>query len=265
MITIHQGLKSIKRYQAQLKETIQLYEDEARARSQIMEQVGISERKAAALSGELEESKALMDSSERAKRQLEMEIADGRNAVNNMQVINGRDMTAKRGLEGAIHTIQAEVDAMLGAAKNAEEKSKKAMVDAARLADELRAEQDHASAQASSKQSLNNQFGQLEARLSDAENAAARGGKAAMAKLENKVNALSCIIGYPAVPDRLIGYPPDIYKFPLIFSSRFTSWRLSSLELRPALESQPRLTSALSASARSSPSLPVRTRRTRTG
>merc|ERR1719397_1947618 len=94
-----EGLKSIRRYQGQLKETIQLYEDEARSRSQIMEQVGISERKAAALSGELEESKALMDSSERAKRQLEMEIADGRNAVNNMQVINGRDMTAKRGLE----------------------------------------------------------------------------------------------------------------------------------------------------------------------
>merc|ERR1712177_30275 len=41
-----EGLKSIKRYQAQLKETIQLYEDEARSRSQIMEQVGISERKA---------------------------------------------------------------------------------------------------------------------------------------------------------------------------------------------------------------------------
>merc|ERR1711934_45242 len=183
-----EGLKSVKRYQGQMKETIQLYEDEARSRSQIMEQVGISERKAAALSGELEESKALMDSSERSKRQLEIEIADGRNAVNNMQVINGRDMTAKRGLEGAIHTIQAEVDAMLGAAKNAEEKSKKAMVDAARLADELRAEQDHASAQASSKQSLNNQFGQLEARLSDAENAAARGGKSAMAKLENKVH-----------------------------------------------------------------------------
>merc|ERR1719437_231882 len=150
----------------------------------------ISERKAAALSGELEESKALMDSSERSKRQLEMEIADGRNAVNNMQVINGRDMTAKRGLEGAIHTIQAEVDAILGAAKNAEEKSKKAMVDAARLADELRAEQDHASSQASSKQSLNNQLGQLEARLADAENAAAKGGKAAMAKLENKVHEL---------------------------------------------------------------------------
>merc|ERR1719357_469060 len=110
-----EGLKSIKRYQNQIKETIQTYEDEARARAQIMEQVGISERKAAALSGELEESRALLDSAERSKRQLESEIADGRNAANNMQVINGRDMTAKRGLEGAIHTIQAEVDAMLHA------------------------------------------------------------------------------------------------------------------------------------------------------
>merc|ERR1712000_619052 len=64
-------------------ETNQLYEDEARSRSQIMEQVGISERKAAALSGEVEESKALLDSADRAKRQLDLEIADGRNAVNN--------------------------------------------------------------------------------------------------------------------------------------------------------------------------------------
>merc|ERR1712226_337061 len=74
---------------------------------------------------------------------------------------------------------KAEVDAMLQAAKNAEEKSKKAMVDAARLADELRAEQDHACAQASAKQSLAN-----------AEAAAARGGKAAMAKLESKIRDL---------------------------------------------------------------------------
>merc|ERR1712240_275830 len=185
-----EGLKSIKRSQAQLKETIQLYEDDSRYRSQIMEKVGISERKAAALSGEVEESKALLDSADRTKRQLEMEIADGRTAVNNMQVINGRDMTAKRGLEGSIHTIQAEVDAMLQAAKNAEEKSEKAMVDAARLADELRAEQDHAAAQASAKQSLANELAQLEGRLSDAEAAAARGGKAAMAKLESKIRDL---------------------------------------------------------------------------
>merc|ERR1712168_1326899 len=111
-----EGLKAIKRYQAQLRETIQTYEDEARQRAQVVEAVGIADRKAAALSGEVEESKALLDSSERSKRQLDMEIADARNACSEMQAINGREMSAKRALEGHIHTVQAEIDAMLGAA-----------------------------------------------------------------------------------------------------------------------------------------------------
>merc|ERR1719431_85467 len=185
-----EGLKAIKRYQGQLRETIQTYEDEARQRAQVVEAVGIADRKAAALSGEVEESKALLDSAERSKRQLDMEIADARNACNEMQAINGREMSGKRALEGHIHTVQAEIDAMLGAAKNAEEKSKKAMVDAARLADELRAEQDHATCQAAAKKSLETQFGDLECRLSDAEAAAMKGGKAAMAKLEMRIREL---------------------------------------------------------------------------
>merc|ERR1711972_995767 len=151
-----EGLKSIKRYQTQLRETIQAFEDEARSKAQITEQVGISERKAAALSGEVEESKALLDGANRAIRQLQNDIADSRGAVNNMQTINGRDMTSKRQLESSIHTLQAEVDGMLVAAKNAEEKAKKAMVDAARLADELRAEQEHVSTLGTGKNSLSN-------------------------------------------------------------------------------------------------------------
>merc|ERR1719474_2667768 len=49
-----EGLKAVKRYQVQLRDTIQAYEDESRQRQQVSEQVGISERKAAALSGEVE-------------------------------------------------------------------------------------------------------------------------------------------------------------------------------------------------------------------
>merc|ERR1712072_1407035 len=164
-----EGIKSIKRYQGQLRETIQSYEDEARARAQIAEQVGISERKAAALSGEVEESKALLDGASRAQNQLQVDIADARAAVNNMQTINGRDMTAKRQLESSIHTLQAEVDGMLIAAKNAEEKSKKAMVDAARLADELRAEQEHVSTLGTGKNSLSNTMAKLEGKIRELE------------------------------------------------------------------------------------------------
>merc|ERR1719493_277284 len=98
-----EGLKAIKRYQNQLRETIQGFEDEARARQQVTEQVGIADRKAAALSGEMEESRALLDSAERANRQLVGDIADARNAVSEMQSINSRDQTTKRSLEGTIH------------------------------------------------------------------------------------------------------------------------------------------------------------------
>ena len=48
-----EGQKTIKRYQGNLRDTIQSYEDESRLRQQIMESVGISERKANALSGEV--------------------------------------------------------------------------------------------------------------------------------------------------------------------------------------------------------------------
>merc|ERR1712179_158026 len=133
-----EGQKAIKRYQGNLRDTIQGFEDECRCRQEVMEQVGISDRKANALSGEVEESRALLDSADRAKRQLDTELADARNAVNEMQVINSKAMHEKRNVESLIHTMQAEIDEMLSQAKGSEEKSKRAMVDAARLADELR-------------------------------------------------------------------------------------------------------------------------------
>merc|ERR1711987_16944 len=76
-----EGQKAIKRYQGQLRETITGFEEQARGRQEVMEAVGIAERKANALSGEVEESRALLDSADRAKRQLDAELGDARNAV----------------------------------------------------------------------------------------------------------------------------------------------------------------------------------------
>merc|ERR1711988_434753 len=185
----------IKRYQGQLRETISGFEEQARGRQEVMEAVGIAERKAGALSGEVEESRALLDSAERSKRGLDAELSDARTAVNEMQVINTKAMHDKRGLESVIHTLQAEIDDALQGAKNSEDKSKRAMVDAARLADELRAEQDHVQAESRAKRSLDAQLGELENRLADAEAAAAKGGKSAMAKLEMKIRELELELG----------------------------------------------------------------------
>merc|ERR1712048_275470 len=184
-----EGQKAIKRYQGQLRDTIQGYEEQARGRQEIQEAVGIAERKANALSGEVEESRALLDSADRSKRQLDAELGDARCAVNEMQVINSKAMHDKRGLESVIHTLQAEIDDALTQAKNSEEKSKRAMVDAARLADELRSEQDHVNAEGHAKRAYDSQLGELEARLVDAE------ANAAMAKLEMRIRELEMELG----------------------------------------------------------------------
>merc|ERR1712122_81124 len=82
--------------------------------------------KANALQAELEESRALLDSADRSKKQADMELAEARSAVNDMTTINSKAASEKRHLESAIHTMHAEIDDMLHSAKGSEEKAKKA-------------------------------------------------------------------------------------------------------------------------------------------
>merc|ERR1719273_3030306 len=112
-----------------------------------------------------------------------------------MTSINSKASAEKRHLESAIHTMHAEIDDMLQQAKNSEEKSKKAMVDAARLADELRAEQEHSNVQEKTKRSLESQVIELEQRLNEASDIAAKSGRNAMAKLESRIRELEIELG----------------------------------------------------------------------
>merc|ERR1712024_371884 len=187
--------KSIKRYQGQLREVEGLYEEESRQRREIGEKAGLAERRAGALQGELEEARALLDSADRGKKQADMELAEARGAVNDMTTINSKALGDKRSIESAIHTMHAEIDDMLHQAKNSEEKAKKAMVDAARLADELRAEQEHSSSQEKAKRALETQIAELEQRLAEANEVAAKGGRNAMAKLESRIRELEIELG----------------------------------------------------------------------
>merc|ERR1719291_85119 len=166
--------KAIKRYQGQHREAECAYEEEQRQR---------------------QEARSLLDSAERGKRQTEAELSESRGAVNEMTSINSRAASDKRAVESAVHTMHAEIDDMLQQAKNSEEKAKKAMVDAARLADELRAEQDHTNTQSKAKRALETQLSELEQKFADANENAIRGGRAAMAKLETRIRELEVELG----------------------------------------------------------------------
>merc|ERR1712014_518695 len=96
-------------------------------------------------------------------------------------------------------------------AKGSEEKAKKAMVDAAQLPDELRAEQDHVAVQTKNKRSLETTMADMENRLADANESAMKGGKAAMAKLESRIRELEIELGnvQARTSDNLKGHQKD--------------------------------------------------------
>ena len=187
--------KAIKRCQGQLREAEGSCEEEQRRRQEMVEKAGLAERRALALAGEMEEARALLDSAERGKRQTEAELSESRSAVNEMTSINSKAASDKRSIEAAVHTMHAEIDDMLLQAKNSEEKAKKAMVDAARLADELRAEQDHTSTQSKAARALEMQLAELENNLADTTELAVRGGRSAMARLESRMRELELELG----------------------------------------------------------------------
>merc|ERR1719175_195439 len=165
-------------------------EEEQRCASEYREQYGIAERRANALNGELEESRTLLEQSDRARRQADGELADANESLNCMTANFNNMGVVKRKLEGELQTLHSDLDEMLNEAKNSEEKAKKAMVDAARLADELRAEQEHAQTQEKMRKGLEISVKELRVRLEEAEGVAVKTGKKALGKLEARIGEL---------------------------------------------------------------------------
>merc|ERR1711981_723785 len=86
--------------------------------------------------------------------------------------------------------LHGDLDEMAGEAHLSDDKAKKAMVDAARLAEELRTEQDLAQCFEKDRKLLDCQVKDMQNRLDDAETNALKGGKKAMNKMETRIREL---------------------------------------------------------------------------
>jgi len=89
-----------------------------------------------------------------------------------------------------MQALHSELDDSLNELKNSDERSKKAVIDAARFADELRQEQDHAQHVERLRKALEQQVKDMQTRLDEAEQAALKGGKKVIQKLEQRVREL---------------------------------------------------------------------------
>merc|ERR1711997_555573 len=161
--------KSIKRYHQQIRETQTKLEEEQRAKEVIRDNLLASERRANTSQNALEEARTLLEQSDRARRMTEQELSDTNEQLSDLTCTNQAIAGAKRKLESEMQTLHGDLDEMANEAHLSEEKCKKAMVDAARLADELRTEQEMAQIFERNRKLLECQVKELQGRLDDAE------------------------------------------------------------------------------------------------
>merc|ERR1711953_1296945 len=128
----------------------------------------------------LEEASTLLEQADRARRVTEQELSDTNEQLSELTCQNQAIAGAKRKLESEMQTLSGDTDEM----------AKKSMVDAARLAEELRHEQDLAQAIEKERKLLECQVKDVQARLDEAEVNALKGGKKAMNKMESRIREL---------------------------------------------------------------------------
>merc|ERR1719232_1381832 len=182
--------KVIKKYHQQIRDMQGKLEKEQRAKESDREALLTNERKANTAQNGLEEARTLLDQADRARRITEQELSDTNELLSNLTCNNQAIAGAKRKLESELATLQVDLDEMRREAGNSEEKSKKAMIDAARLADELRNEQETSAAFERERKLQECQVKDIQARLDDAEVNALKGGKKAMHKMESRIREL---------------------------------------------------------------------------
>ena len=82
------------------------------------------------LASEVEEARLLLDTAERARKHVDAEVVDVREAISTVGTANSIIATDKRRLEGDLRGMQQEMDNLMNQIKNSEEKTKKALADA---------------------------------------------------------------------------------------------------------------------------------------
>jgi len=128
-----------------------------------------------------------LEQAERSRRKAEGDCSAAQEAANDLSVQNASLSANKRKFEGEIQVLHSELDEAIQLLRSSEDKSKKAMLDAAGLSDALRQEQEHSQHIDRMRKGLEIQIKEMQARLDEAETAALKGGKRVIQKLEQRV------------------------------------------------------------------------------
>ncbi|XP_051828184.1 myosin-16 [Antechinus flavipes] len=183
-------VKTLKRLQQQIKDLQIQMDEDARQHEELREQYNLQERRLSLLQTELEEVRSSLEGSERSRKMLEQEVVEITERHNEVNIQNQSLLVVKRKLESDIQRISNEHEELISEFRTADERAKKAMTDAARMAEELRQEQDHCMHLEKIKKNHELTIKDLQAKMEEAEQLALKGGKRTIMKLEAKIKEL---------------------------------------------------------------------------
>merc|ERR1719291_1027002 len=182
--------RTIKNYQLSLREAQAKLEEQQRAKEVAHDDLIGAERRANSNQNALEESRTLLEQADRSRRMVEQELADTNETLSEQTCTNQAIQGGKQKLESEMSTLQGDCDEMASEAALSEEKAQRAMIDAARLADELRSEQDFAQSLERERRLLEAQVKDMQARVDEAQTQALKGGKKAMTRMDTRIREL---------------------------------------------------------------------------
>ncbi|CAD7689690.1 unnamed protein product [Nyctereutes procyonoides] len=185
-----EAIRNLRNTQGILKDTQLHLDDAIRGQDDLKEQLAMVERRANLMQAETEELRALLEQTERSRKVAEQELLDASERVQLLHTQNTSLINTKKKLETDISQIQGEMEDIVQEARNAEEKAKKAITDAAMMAEELKKEQDTSAHLERMKKNLEQTVKDLQHRLDEAEQLALKGGKKQIQKLEARVREL---------------------------------------------------------------------------
>ncbi|NXU20393.1 MYH7 protein, partial [Pardalotus punctatus] len=176
--------------QAQIKDLQIELDDTQRHNDDLKEQVGALERRNNLLLAEVEELRAALEQAERSRKLAEQELVETTERVTLLHSQNTGLINQKKKLEADVSQLSNEVEDAVQECRNAEEKAKKAITDAAMMAEELKKEQDTSAHLERMKKNMEQTIKDLQMRLDEAEQIALKGGKKQIQKLEARVREL---------------------------------------------------------------------------
>merc|ERR1712179_252843 len=156
--------RNIRLIQETIRNVQKRLEDETRAKAVAQDNLLANDRRCNANQNALEEARTLLEQADRNRRMVEAELADTNETLSDQTCQNQAIQGAKMKCEQEMATMGHDLDEMISEANMSEDKAQRAMIDAARLADELRVDQ--------------------------AEQNALKGGKKAISKMETRAREL---------------------------------------------------------------------------